>query len=396
MGRSTIFMKCKHCGSEWTIGKSVTTIDKCPFCGKPLTTIKTENIMTMASVLHQLINNHGIEVISDQKKCIAMFKDIGPKLKEEQKLLDIALRLGVGEFFISCSESERDDNIKKAKIAMAYLSDEAKELIIKSFVEALGWNKLETRKDFANSERDQKSKNVSGVATVMNSITEDNDKILIANNTINNLKTKKLKKNNSNTTIVKNDKNDKHLKNIMNEATDTVKKMAEKGSSNAQYELARRYDYGNFGGLAQDKEKAFEWYKKAAENNHRDSQYQLANCYFFGLGVIKNLEKAKYWYIKAAEAGDECAKIRLMNNELKRIVLKDISKSDIERYITEANQGNIDAQYRLAYCYEIGNGVNKDISVSIYWYKKAAEKGHSGAIKKLKELNIKPPKLVTK
>jgi transposase-like protein len=58
MGRSTIFMKCKHCGSEWTIGKSVTTIDKCPFCGKPLTTINmtflspvpkgTEIVTTMA------------------------------------------------------------------------------------------------------------------------------------------------------------------------------------------------------------------------------------------------------------------------------------------------------------------------------------------------------------
>ncbi|WP_276904408.1 tetratricopeptide repeat protein, partial [Frischella perrara] len=42
----------------------------------------------------------------------------------------------------------------------------------------------------------------------------------------------------------------------------------------------------------------------------------------------------------------------------------------------EAEQGNADAQYILAYMYEEGVGTKQDKQKAFYWYTKAAEQGH--------------------
>lgn len=44
-----------------------------------------------------------------------------------------------------------------------------------------------------------------------------------------------------------------------------------------------------------------------------------------------------------------------------------------------AEQGDIDAQYKLGNCYYNGNGVSEDKAEAVKWYRKAAEQGNVDA-----------------
>ena len=54
-------------------------------------------------------------------------------------------------------------------------------------------------------------------------------------------------------------------------------------------------------------------------------------------------------------------------------------KIDIQTIMKKAKVGDAIAQYDLAGCYEVGEGVEKSTKEAIYWYKKSAEKGYSYA-----------------
>jgi hypothetical protein len=69
------------------------------------------------------------------------------------------------------------------------------------------------------------------------------------------------------------------------------------------------------------------------------------------LGVPENLAKAVEWYSKAAE------------------------------------QGDVDAQYKLGQMYYYGDGVGADFSKAVEWYTRAAEQGHEKAKAKIAELS---------
>ena len=105
--------------------------------------------LTLATVLKQIIERFGTDILLDQRKCISVFKDIAPQLKKEQKVLKAALDSGIAVYFVSCPVNEREGNINKALYAIDYLNDDAKELIISSFVEALDWDKELVAKCFS-------------------------------------------------------------------------------------------------------------------------------------------------------------------------------------------------------------------------------------------------------
>lgn len=52
-----------------------------------------------------------------------------------------------------------------------------------------------------------------------------------------------------------------------------------------------------------------------------------------------------------------------------------LSAQSIEDYIKAAEQGNIEAQYHLALCYDKGEGVTPNSTEAAKWYLKAAEQG---------------------
>jgi len=58
-------------------------------------------------------------------------------------------------------------------------------------------------------------------------------------------------------------------------------------------------------------------------------------------------------------------------------------------YRKAAAQGNVDAQYNLGYLYEHGEGVTRDASAALGWYRSAAIQGDSSALARVKVLQSK-------
>ena len=82
---------------------------------------------------------------------------------------------------------------------------------------------------------------------------------------------------------------------------DELRKKAESGDAQAQFDLAIRYEGGD--GVEANQSKAFEWFLKAGENGNIEGMAQVARAYQQGLGIAKDADKAKTWTKKAAEAG---------------------------------------------------------------------------------------------
>lgn len=84
-----------------------------------------------------------------------------------------------------------------------------------------------------------------------------------------------------------------------------------------------------------------------AELGHDCAQFNLAECYELGKGegngVEQDLQQTVHWYTLAAE------------------------------------QGDVEAQHNLGYCYLEGEGVEKDEKAAIYWLAKATEQGDAQA-----------------
>lgn len=80
-----------------------------------------------------------------------------------------------------------------------------------------------------------------------------------------------------------------------------VRREAEEGVAEAQYDLAVMYEEGE--GTTQDIKKAFEWYKRAAEQGLPQAQYVLGVMYKEGKGAPQRDNLALKWYRAAAEQG---------------------------------------------------------------------------------------------
>ena len=73
--------------------------------------------------------------------------------------------------------------------------------------------------------------------------------------------------------------------------------------------------------------------------------------------------------------------ILLGNNTIKT----SCTKLKFDRFLRDAEQGNAEAQYKLAVCYEDGHGTEEDREKAFEWYKKSAEQGKVEAQYKLAE-----------
>ncbi len=94
-------------------------------------------------------------------------------------------------------------------------------------------------------------------------------------------------------------------------------------------------------------------------------------------GFEKNKHKAFVLYKKIAELGNSDGQWRLgYCYELGQGVAKDYGKA-VEWYRKSAEQGSSVGQRRLGACYEFGQGVDKDYGKAAEWYRKSAEQGDS-------------------
>ena len=109
----------------------------------------------------------------------------------------------------------------------------------------------------------------------------------------------------------------------------------------AMYNLGVSYEQGD--GVAQNYEKAAEWYKKSADLGFAKAQYNLGVLYYNGMGVPVDYDEM----------------IRL--------------------YTLSANQGDMYAWFNLGVCYYKGTGVEQNQLTAIECFMNAAEMGHPEA-----------------
>ncbi|MET5400322.1 J domain-containing protein [Klebsiella oxytoca] len=194
-----------------------------------------------------------------------------------------------------------------------------------------------------------------------------------------------------------------------------LQKSAEQGKAIARYELGRLY-YDAASPHLRDGALALHWLGKAAQQGLAFAQNSLGTLYYEGRMVDKNYSLALEWFSQAARQGNTLAQYNLgqlySNNETG---LADYPKALY--WLTQAaNQNYGDAQFKLGFLYFAGEdipqnmpeairwltcasrhhyvdafnllgsiylgghgGVPVDYSQSLFWYEKAAKRGHTSA-----------------
>ncbi len=165
---------------------------------------------------------------------------------------------------------------------------------------------------------------------------------------------------------------------------------AKGGYQMAWLNLGDCYRYGR--GVQADEAKAFSCYLTAAENGHARAQYVVGNCYFDAQLVDRNMPEAMKWYERSAlqgygEAMEKINSIRADMTELYNYGVNAYEKGKYEDavrfYTIAAECGHRGAQCNLGYCYQQGQGCEKNDRLAVRYYQKAADQ-ESG----IAELNL--------
>ena len=146
---------------------------------------------------------------------------------------------------------------------------------------------------------------------------------------------------------------------------DYVKKNAEKGDIESQYNLGYCYEHGL--GTEQSYTNAIMWYRVAAYQGNAEAQLALYYCYKDGNGVEQSNDEAVEWLHEAAKE-------------------RKVEAGNVKEEKTEA--GNVEAQYQLGMLYSLGqlgessyydSFLRRSVHRDEEWWRKAAEQGHSEA-----------------
>ena len=193
------------------------------------------------------------------------------------------------------------------------------------------------------------------------------------------------------------------------EAAIALREQAEQGDADAQYVLQLASAHGESAALdaAMDASKTTKLFLKAAERGNADAQRFLGEAYASGKGVAKDLTEAAKWYAQAADAGQSDAVEALKQMGVSPAIAakadadtntagttppttgkdndKDFVASESAAFKKEfaelqkkAEQGDMDAQFKLAGIYDQGideEGIHiaQNKTEAQKWFRKAAE-----------------------
>lgn len=128
-----------------------------------------------------------------------------------------------------------------------------------------------------------------------------------------------------------------------------------------------------------DFKSAFWPLKNKAELGSSEAQYSVGWMYHTGQGVAKNLESAQYWYTLASNQGHASAQNNLCVIELtKKNYIKAISLCE-----HAAQSGNAHSAFLLGMIYYNGQGLPKNEKVSAEWLSQSAQSHYPPALYKL-------------
>lgn len=160
------------------------------------------------------------------------------------------------------------------------------------------------------------------------------------------------------------------------EAFPLLKKAAEMGNGEAQYNLGYFLQSGVIGG--KNVKEALEWYKKSSDNNFNDAHYALMMAYGNGNGVEQNSSTAFSYAMKCAQNNDPTCMWNVVNCYLNGKGTKKDStafKEWILRLAKLENPENLlqsgyitGARLELAHFYAKGEHFAKDDYQCYVWY----------------------------
>ena len=188
--------------------------------------------------------------------------------------------------------------------------------------------------------------------------------------------------------------------------------------------LQRRYEEGMQLFAEENFKEALPILLEAAEASHPEAILQVADIYEKGLGMwFSNKKNAMHWRWKAAELKDVSSAVKVADaiydkdieasaaqmldfyllavkaenpeitykvSQLYKDGFRDIKQDDAQalKYLQKAAElGHLDAMYDLGVRYEKGIGVPFNSKTSLFWIKKAADKGHEKAEKYWNQIN---------
>lgn len=148
------------------------------------------------------------------------------------------------------------------------------------------------------------------------------------------------------------------------------------------YDLAEMFADGRL--VAQDMNKAIQWYRTAADAGLAEAQYSLAMIHYNGRGVPASKSQAVPWLRKAAEGGHAQAQ-----NQLGVMYYKaegGLAKNYGEAFRwckRAADQGVAVAMYNVGRFYVDGEGTRVDLNQAHSYFLQGANQGHAGAMHEL-------------
>lgn len=128
-------------------------------------------------------------------------------------------------------------------------------------------------------------------------------------------------------------------------------------------------------GTRRNRRRAFQLFLKAASMGSVRALYCLARCYRFGLGVPANEQLAQQYLNAAAKGGDPDA-LYVLGGQLLLSKSGDKKLRGFKLLLAAAEEGQADAQVKVASCYSEGTVVRKSKSKAACWYSKAASQNH--------------------
>lgn len=172
-------------------------------------------------------------------------------------------------------------------------------------------------------------------------------------------------------------------------AREYFEKAAAGGIAKAKYNLGELYNNGY--GVNKNLYEAARWYREGAEAGDAGAQYKIGAAYHYGYGVNQDYAQAEYWYRKAADQRYADAQ-----NAIGALYYTgNIGGNGVDYgtarfwYQRAAEQDNMYALYNLGYMFEFGEGVVKNWSVAVEYYKRAARLGNANAQKRLNEYSVR-------
>lgn len=146
-----------------------------------------------------------------------------------------------------------------------------------------------------------------------------------------------------------------------------------------QYMYAQMYFNGD--GVEVNDEEGIKWLNMAAQNGHDEAQCHLGACYYNGDKLERDYNKAVKLFMMSKEKENPLAYICLGLAYLEGNGVEKRNRKKAYDCFKKAHElGEPIGTYRLANCYYIGIGVEKNLLKALNYYEKAIKWGYASDI----------------